>query len=169
MPRSLLPLPSLIRDMMTPRGMMRTPRSAFPSSTSLLDPLAGIAAWPEQMLQQMQQMPSILSLQEYQHTPKLDVAESKDRITIDAEMPGVRKEDVSLRIVDDPEHGVHNGSVLVLKGRTETKRDEGDIDALTKDMKETSGDTTVEKAITRPQYWFAERTVGEVRLSLLLT
>jgi HSP20 family protein len=119
-----------------------------------------------------------------QWTPRFDVKETKDTYTVDAEVPGVEQENISIEFTD--EH------TLTIKGRSERRVEKGkkpEVEAATPAAaiedtpSEKSHQVTVEdeepanasaaqeiaetaKTETKPaepqeQYWYSERRVGE--------
>jgi HSP20 family protein len=114
-----------------------------------------------------------LSRQEY-FRPAVDVAETEKSYIVEAEVPGMRKEDLSVEFVDD--------NTLVVKGKTERTIEQSDrplrlvdSNAATEAGEQSSNvvestkeqdKNAVENANERvPTFWNVERTVGSFQRS----
>ncbi|KAJ9639312.1 hypothetical protein H2204_003923 [Knufia peltigerae] len=101
-------------------------------------------------------------------TPKFDVKESKDRYTLEGELPGIDQKDVTIEFADE--------NTLTIRGRTEHYREEGSKPSAAEEPQQPqqqpqAGSSSTEVATTggkdvakhQPQhtYWVTERSVGE--------
>ncbi|KIW38059.1 uncharacterized protein PV06_10030 [Exophiala oligosperma] len=101
-------------------------------------------------------------------TPKFDVKESKDRYTLEGELPGIDQKDVTIEFADE--------NTLTIRGRTEHYREEGSKPSAAEEPQQQqqqpqAGSSSTEVATTggkdvakhQPQhtYWVTERSVGE--------
>ncbi|CAG8604782.1 17968_t:CDS:1 [Acaulospora morrowiae] len=106
--------------------------------------------------------------------PSVDVSESEKNYVIEAEVPGMKKEDLSVEFIDD--------GTLVLKGKTERVRQEGVLPEGSEGMKvagatseggaakegTTTGETSVVETAgetKEPMYWSSERILGNFQRS----
>ncbi|CAG8447085.1 15410_t:CDS:2 [Acaulospora colombiana] len=104
------------------------------------------------------------------YRPSVDVSETDKSYLIEAEVPGMKKEDLLVEFIDD--------GTLILKGKTERARQEGTLPEGAEGMKTTDttsegrtnngGDTSVVEAtgeIREPTYWSSERVLGSFQRS----
>ncbi|AEO63685.1 uncharacterized protein THITE_2109218 [Thermothielavioides terrestris NRRL 8126] len=82
-------------------------------------------------------------------SPRFDLAEHNNKYVLQGELPGVAPQNVEIEFTDD--------QTLVVRGRTEHSRTEGDP-ALLEGTSETK---RVEGGEQKPRYWLSERSYGE--------
>lgn len=98
-------------------------------------------------------------------TPKFDVKESKDKYTLEGELPGIDQKDVTIEFADE--------NTLTIKGHTEHYREEGSKPSAAEESHQqqhaessskevaTTGSKDVAKHQPQHTYWVTERSVGE--------
>ncbi|KAG9307762.1 hypothetical protein G9A89_023327 [Geosiphon pyriformis] len=94
-------------------------------------------------------------------TPSVDVAETDKNYLIEAEVPGMKKDDLSVEFLDD--------NTLILKGKIERGTDAGQpeqeqlrtVDA-TQSLEQSEDSSTDIQTLgsQRPTYWSSERVIG---------
>jgi HSP20 family protein len=95
--------------------------------------------------------------------PSVDVSETDTNYIVEAEVPGIKKEDLQVEFLDD--------GTLILKGKIERTRQESDVseDLRTVDQtgkpQEESLVASEEKSLSSPTYWSNERHIGSFQRS----
>ncbi|CAG8572646.1 17757_t:CDS:2 [Cetraspora pellucida] len=128
---------------------------------------------PTSRITRTSNFPSASSVLSGYFRPSVDVSETDKNYIIEAEVPGMKKDDLSVEFVDN---------TLTLKGKVERFNVRGDDQLRTVDTTQSSGETkpantttsdVVESdresaSVAEPTYWTSERVLGSFQRSFTL-
>jgi len=97
--------------------------------------------------------------------PLVDVSENDKAYVVEAEVPGMKRDELNVEFVDD--------GTLVLKGRVERGKQDGDIKTIEGSSTDSSTDSTDvstkssgDVVASEPTYWSSERVLGAFQRSI---